>query len=154
MGTNRKDLELLIHLAEGGHIKPNSSIIEIGAQQLSNSFLSSVDSIRKLEALLNSPRTYKLPEKPPSRITPEGVELLSPDAPMARDFWISLGFEYSAVDVDGSPGSIPLDLNYDPAPQALKGKFEIVTNFGTTEQSAISSTPSKSCTISPLPARS
>lgn len=133
MGTNHKDLELLIRLAEQGHIKPNSRIVEIGAQQLSNSFLGSVDAIRKLEALLNSSRTYKLPEKPQSRFTPEGVELLSPDAPMARDFWISLGFEYSAVDVDGSPGSIPLDLNYDQAPQALRGKFDIVTNFGTTE---------------------
>jgi hypothetical protein len=35
--------------------------------------------------------------------------------------------------VDGSPGSIPLDLNYDQVPAQLRSKFGLVTNFGTTE---------------------
>jgi hypothetical protein len=62
-----------------------------------------------------------------------GAEFQDSDAPFARDFWISLGFDYAAIDVDGSPGSIPLDLNYDQVPDALQSKHGLVTNFGTTE---------------------
>lgn len=52
---------------------------------------------------------------------------------MARELWEWLGFSYASIDIDGSPGAIPLDLNYDDAPAAMRGKFNIVTNYGTTE---------------------
>lgn len=58
------------------------------------------------------------------------------DATAARDFWTWLGFKYAAIDIDGSPGSIPLDLNYDSAPSHVLGKYQLVTNFGTTEHVA------------------
>jgi hypothetical protein len=38
--------------------------------------------------------------------------------------------------IDGRPGSIPLDLNYDPAPNESLGKYQLVTNFGTIEHVA------------------
>ena len=63
-------------------------------------------------------------------VTPEA------DAPAARAFWKWLGFDYAAIDIDGSADSIPLDLNYDHAPRAAKGKYHLVTNYGTTEHVA------------------
>ena len=53
-------------------------------------------------------------------------------APFARDFWHWLGFQYAAIDIDGSPGSIPLDLNFDSIPTEHNGRYSLVTNFGTT----------------------
>ena len=57
-------------------------------------------------------------------------------APLARGFWTWLGCTYAAIDIDGTPGSIPLDLNVDDAPAAARGAFHLVTNFGTTEHIA------------------
>src|SRR5581483_6180040 len=79
------------------------------------------------------------------------------DTLSARDLWVWLGLEYATVDLDGnrnsirfdrrdlwlwlgfdcaamgSAGSIALDLNYDKAPPYAVGKYDLVTNFGTTE---------------------
>jgi hypothetical protein len=57
-------------------------------------------------------------------------------APLAREFWTWLGLNYASIDIDGSPGSIALDLNYDEVPAELVGRYDIVTNFGTTEHVA------------------
>lgn len=51
----------------------------------------------------------------------------------ARRLYEALGLEYDCVDVDGRVGSIVLDLNFDPVPQAHKGKYGLVTNHGTSE---------------------
>src|SRR5712691_6610051 len=64
------------------------------------------------------------------------MEHLDPSAPPARDFWTWLGFEYAAIDVDESPGSIPLDLNVDSVPLETRETFHLITNFGTTEHVA------------------
>src|SRR5579862_2957680 len=133
MGVNRKDLHLLARLAEQKHIKRGGKIVEIGAQQLSNSFLRSEDLVRKVEAALGVAYPYPLPTPGPVVLAAGGIELQDSAAPFARSFWASLGFEYSAIDVDGSPDSVPLDLNFDEAPAALKSKYDLITNLGTTE---------------------
>lgn len=133
MGISRGDLEVLVHLREQGHLPLNSYVAEIGAQQLSNSFLRSTDLIRKAEEAFGAAHRYFISPPGPSTLSTEGQELLSSDAPFARDFWISLGFEHTAIDVDGSPGSIPLDLNFDTVPDEMLHKYGLVTNLGTTE---------------------
>jgi hypothetical protein len=133
MGVSRKDLELLVRLADNGHIRPRGRIIEIGAQQLSNTFLRSEDLLRKLEAVLGVAHPYALPAPGPVRLGAGQYELQDSAAPFARPFWESLGFDYAAIDVDGSSGSIALDLNFDEVPLSLKGKYDLVTNLGTTE---------------------
>ena len=133
MGINRKDVELLIHLQQQKYIPLNPHVVELGTQQLSNNLLRSEDLVRKAEAAFGAPHPFPLPAPLPATVAAEGNELLSVDAPFARDFWLSLGFEYTAIDVDGSPGSISLDLNYDHVPPELLGKYGLVTNFGTTE---------------------
>jgi hypothetical protein len=133
MGINSKDLQLLVRLAEEGHIHGAGRVIEIGAQQLSNSFLRSVSQVRNAEAIFGARRPFALPDPGPAMRGPGSIELLDSKAPFARDFWISLGFDYAAIDVDGSPGSIPLDLNFDSVPAELRSKYNLVTNLGTTE---------------------
>ena len=111
----------------------NCFVVEIGAQQMSNNFLRSEDLVRKAEALFGATRPFAMPAPGRSISSAEHNELLSSDAPFARDFWVALGFEYTAIDVDGSPGSIPLDLNYDQVPGTLQNRYGLVTNLGTTE---------------------
>jgi hypothetical protein len=64
-----------------------------------------------------------------------------------REFWKWLGFDYAAIDIDGSLGSTPLDLNYYPAPNESLGKYQLVTNLARSSTLPISSTPSRSSTI-------
>lgn len=65
-----------------------------------------------------------------------GLEHLSQDAPYARSFWEWIGYHYTLIDIDGSPGSISLDLNCDSVPYEHWKRYEMVTNLGTTEHIA------------------
>jgi hypothetical protein len=49
-----------------------------------------------------------------------------------KEFFELLGFRHTSIDINGKDGTLPLDLCY-PIPGNLKGKFSVVTNFGTTE---------------------
>jgi hypothetical protein len=136
MGLGADTLEMLVWLHAEGHLRASRSVMEIGAQQLSNNFLEAKDRIELVGKVFKIPTTCPLPEPTPSYIVHGDLEHLPEDAPRARDFWAWLGFDYAAVDFDGSPGSIPLDLNFDPAPKPHVGKHQLVTNFGTTEHVA------------------
>ena len=108
--------------------------------------------VRSFRAQLGVSSAFTMPAPTPVVIQPGDAELLNVEAPFARDFWISLGFDYTAIDVDGSPKTIPLDLNFDSIPETLRKKFDLVTNFGTTDISATDSMPSKQSTTWPRPA--
>jgi hypothetical protein len=136
MGISSGDLDILIRLKEEGHLPDRASIIEIGAQQLANSFLEGRKAIDRFAHLFGVTRPCPLPGPNSTHIVHGQLEHLDPDAPRAHIFWTWLGFEYASVDIDGSPDSIALDLNYDPAPERAKGKYQLVTNFGTTEHIA------------------
>ena len=51
----------------------------------------------------------------------------------ARLLYEGIGITYGCVDVDGRVGSVVMDLNFDAVPEAHKGKYGLVTNFGTSE---------------------
>jgi hypothetical protein len=63
-------------------------------------------------------------------------DLLAPEAPYAKALWDWLGCPYIAVDIDGSPHALPLDLNFDEVPAEHKGRYQLVMNLGTTEHVA------------------
>src|SRR4051812_30260150 len=48
----------------------------------------------------------------------------------ARRLYEALGLAYSCVDVDGRVGSLVLDLNFDPAPDDHRNRYDLVTNHG------------------------
>lgn len=136
MGIGEQDLDVLLRLREEGHIPDQASVIEIGAQQLANNFLKAGHKIEAAGQCFGARGELRLPEPMPSVIVHGGTEHLDAAAPLARDFWRWLGFDYASIDIDESPDSIPLDLNYDDAPTGAVGKYQLVTNFGTTEHIA------------------
>lgn len=136
MGISLKDVQLLIRLREDGYLPDRASVIEIGAQQISNSVLRNSSEVERLGRLFGTKSLAPLPSPLASQVGPDGHERLSPDATLARELWTWLGFSYASIDIDGSPGAIPLDLNFASVPPKLLGKHHLVTNFGTTEHVA------------------
>jgi hypothetical protein len=132
MGMGASTLPLLMALKRRGYIPNGSAVIEIGAQQLDESFVGATDDIAA------TGRSFGITSPPPSFAWtgPRSDTNVLAGAPLARDFWTWLGLNYASIDIDGSPGSIPLDLNYDEVPTELVGRYDIVTNFGTTEHVA------------------
>jgi hypothetical protein len=135
MALSSDTIEILTRLKAGGYLEGPRSVAEIGAQQLANSFLQR-ERLLALAQVFEISAPCPLPEPIPTEKAHGELEHLRPEAPAARDFWVWLGFSYAAVDVVGGPDSLWLDLNYDPAPTAARGKFQLVTNFGTTEHVA------------------
>ena len=137
MGLSLKDIELLIRLREGGNLPDRASVIEIGAQQISNSVLRNRPQIERLGSLFNVKSPPPIPEPLQATIGPDGHERMSAGSASWRAaLWTWLGFSYASIDIDGSPGAIPLDLNSASVPPELVGKHHLVTNFGTTEHVA------------------
>jgi methyltransferase family protein len=135
MGVKVDDLRLLMWLKAQGHIPEKSSVIDLGVQQLTDCFLAAGAELETMQRLFHLDMLCPLPQ-PLLPVVDGEPKNLDPAAPLARDFWAWLGVDYAAIDIDGSPGSIPIDLNYDDVPADAKGKYQLVTNFGTTEHVA------------------
>jgi len=133
LGISLSTIELLIQLRRAGHLAPGGAVVEIGAQQLGSTFFGDPERLAELGRLFGVDRPFSVPTAPLAQQTTQIIDF---SAPFARDFWHWLRLQYAAIDIDGSPESIPLDLNYDSVPPAAKGKYQLVTNFGTTEHVA------------------
>jgi SAM-dependent methyltransferase len=126
MGIGVAILREIISLKSAGRLDHATRVVEIGAQQLADNLLAATDDLREV---------YRLFGREPVNLgTPVGIENFQARAPAARLFWTSLGFEYAAVDLVGD--AIRIDLNREPAPAEMRGRFDIVTNGGTTEHVA------------------
>jgi hypothetical protein len=137
LGISIGVIEFLIELRTAGYLTPGGAVIEIGAQQLGSTCLLHPDRLQHLGTLCGIRHPLSLPPADPVSPVWEGSsQVLDSNAPFARDFWRWLGFQYAAIDIDGSAGSIPLDLNFDSIPPEHEGKYNLVTNFGTTEHVA------------------
>jgi hypothetical protein len=136
MGIGYDTIGRLIELRLAGLLRRRTAVIEIGAQQLANNFLGNTENLKRLGAVLGIDKPFDFGAPAQGRIAHGGVEHLDSAAPPARLFWQWLGFEYAAIDVDGGAGSIPLDLNFDSVLPQQRGRYHLVTNFGTTEHVA------------------
>ena len=128
MGFSLADLHLVRRLKINGYLPAQSAVVEIGAQMVDKSVLDGLEALGKAFGV----------DAPCPLLAANGADL-GPHlagAPMAREIWEWLGLEYASIDIDGSPGSIPLDLNCDEVPDDAKSKYRLVTNFGTTEHIA------------------
>jgi hypothetical protein len=132
VGMGASTLPLLMALKRRGYIPNGSAVIEVGAQQLDESFLGAKNDIAAIG------RFFGITSPPPpfAWTGPRSDTNVLAGAPLAREFWTWLGLSYASIDIDGSPGSIPLDLNYEEVPAEFIGKYDVVTNFGTTEHVA------------------
>src|SRR6476646_7402365 len=136
MGAGWRDFDLILRLKDEGYISSGGAVVEIGAQQLSNDFLRNKERVKELAHAFGVTTSLDLPDPTEPVLLHGKLEHLDSNAPPARDVWTWLGYEYAAVDIDGSPGSIPLDLNFDEVPKKFKKHFQLVTNLGTTEHVA------------------
>jgi len=135
MGVNKSDIELLTALRYHGHIGDGAAVVEIGAQLFSRSLLIAPEPIDAICAAFGA-EPFRFGEATRDS-TPDGRgDAQGSNASYARALWEWLGCSYAAIDVDGSPGAIPLDLNCDRTPPDMIGKFDVVTNCGTTEHIA------------------
>jgi hypothetical protein len=135
MALNPREIFILWRLLEEQGLPRAGKIIEIGAQQLTEEFLRDREGIATLAHTLGIAAPLDL-RAPRERVLAGGSELLPGDAPPARLFWEWLGYDYASIDLDGSPGSIPLDLNFDQVPDEHLHRYDLVTNLGTTEHIA------------------
>jgi hypothetical protein len=134
MGLGAVFLGELIALKRSGTINGFTKVIEIGAQQLANSFLRAHTALDELYRLFDRPRPY-LGE--PQDVSHAGGPEIQPDsAPSSRQFWETLGFVYHSIEFAGHRDSIALDLNRDQVGLDLRGAFHIAVNTGTTEHVA------------------
>jgi SAM-dependent methyltransferase len=128
MGLDICFLDDLIDLKRIGALDGVRRVVEMGAQQLADTFLEGDASLNEIYRLFGTPRG--------DLGQPSGQENFTKKAPPARMFWTSLGLSYAAIDFDGHRDSHPLDLNKDQAPPQLRGAFDLVVNSGTTEHVA------------------
>jgi hypothetical protein len=102
-----------------------TKLIEIGAQQLSESLFQSTECLQELGDLYGA------------KIDDIGTPTSDfRSAPRSSRFWRALGFDYSAIDLDGSPEALAIDLNAEAVPEQMRGAFDFIVNTGTTEHVA------------------
>jgi hypothetical protein len=132
MGLDLLVFNDIVDLVGKGATKKHGKIVELGAQQISANLLFHPDAFAKSAAMhgVTSPLPAALLVDPSQ--SPLSNHLAA-DAPPARLLWEWLGYEYRSIDIDGSPGAIDLDLNFDSIPADMCNQFDLVTNFGTTE---------------------
>jgi len=125
MGLGNAFLDDLIELKRIGALRGLRSVVEIGAQQLSDTLIQS-PNLNEAAQLFNAA---------PLSFEPVGMENFTTTAPIAQPFWQALGFEHASIDLD-EKSTIRLDLNNDHVPEKLRGAFDLVINAGTTEHLA------------------
>jgi len=109
MGLEINFLNDLTNLKQRGALDGFSSVVEIGAQQLSNWFLRSNEALSKCYAAFNKPHIEL--GSPTEVGATDGVEHQSEENPSSRAFWQSIGFRYTSIEFDGHRDSVALDLN-------------------------------------------
>ena len=125
MGIGAGTLRMLLALKREGYVE-QLELIEIGAQQLDDTFVARAADIAAAGRLFG---------RNDARLALRAVHLSTPAIRLqARRACSGRGLVLPLIDIDGSPGSLSLDLNFDDAPIELVGRYDVVTNFGTTER--------------------
>ncbi len=136
MALGSSELQLLLRLKCDSMIVKPGAVMEIGAQQLSNTFLREREKIAELGRLFGAAKPFEVPAPTETVLAHGSYEALLPEAPRSRPFWEWLGFLYASLDIDGSPDALPVDLNYDAVPAEARNRFNLIVNAGTTEHVA------------------
>lgn len=119
MGLGPPILELYRQLKVLGAFEGIRGVLELGSQDF---WCPQQNVIRALFS------AFDRPEPPVELLLTTNAKQLP-----ARRLYEALGFEYRCADVDGRDGSLVLDFNFDSAPAEHIGKYELVTNHGTSE---------------------
>jgi hypothetical protein len=122
MGLGLALLRDLIELKRRGFLDCVQNVIEIGDQQLNDSLIEAPE-LTELYRLFGR-------DDPPV-LAAVGSENFTEQAPSSLAFWQGLGLNRTAVDIVGN--AIRIDLNSGRVMRALRGKYDLLINAGTTE---------------------
>jgi len=135
MGLSKSAIAIFHWLKNNDLLNTGDAVAELGSQQINNDIIQDKYSIDKLSELFGVPPFsekfgWEIHEQ---KYLASGIPHLPGGAPFARELYEHLGLKYLCVDFDETPHSIKMDLNYDSVPKNQKGKYALVTNFGTSE---------------------
>jgi SAM-dependent methyltransferase len=119
MGLGPSVLELYRQLKILGAFGCLRDVMELGSQDF---WCPQQNLVRALCSAFDRP-------EPP----PELLLTTNTNQRPARLLYEALGLNYHCVDVDGRAGALALDLNFDAAPAEHVGRYDLVTNHGTSE---------------------
>jgi hypothetical protein len=119
MGLGPPILALYRQLKGLGAFEGINSVMELGAQ---NVWCPRAELVKNLFGAFDKP--------PP---TQEMLDRFANWKGSARELYTALGFQFHCIDVDPQFESIRLDLNFDECPPEHVGKYDFVTNHGTSE---------------------
>jgi hypothetical protein len=119
MGAHWQVMELYAQMGRMGVFREARAILDVGSCDVSCE--ENADPVARFLENVGKPHTLSAEDAPRYANGP------------ARRLFEALGYHYDCVDIDRRPGTIPLDLNYDSTPIAMKNFYDIVLNNGTTE---------------------
>lgn len=129
MALNALNIEMITRLRNEGHFVGTMSIAELGNQELSNEILE----IGRLDEIC---KAFGAPKR--NFLDPSPVEFgyTRPhdhkNAVDTRELWEWLGFSHTRIAIEDGQNIVPLDLNFDNVPEAIRNTFALVTNIGAT----------------------
>ena len=129
MALNALNIEMITRLRNEGHFVGTKAIAELGTQEISNEMLEPGRLDEICEAFGASKRNF---------LDPSPVEFgyMRPHDHKktvdTRELWEWLGFSHTRITTEDGQNVVPLDLNFDNVPQAMRNTFALVTNIGTT----------------------
>lgn len=121
MGASTKTLLRLVSLRRAGLLGPGSRMVELGAQNLH------CGGGKADLATFVSDFTGK-----PCRLDDATLSALASGGPMSQ-VMRHVGIDYLALDIFEYESTMLFDLNTDSVSEEMRGAYDLVTNFGTTE---------------------
>jgi len=119
MGLGPPILALYRQLKGLGAFDGISSVMELGAQ---NVWCPRPELVRNLFRAFDKPEPAQ-----------DMLDRCANWKGSAQELYAALGFDFHCIDVDPQFNSIRLDLNFDVCPPEHMGKYDFVTNHGTSE---------------------
>jgi SAM-dependent methyltransferase len=128
MGVGAKNLIRILDLCSRGVLPPGAGILEFGAQRIrcAGAEESVVAEFHRFftERRQAGWNAASLSKAEIAALAREGF---------SASLFRACGFGYQALDIFDGDGVMLFDLNIQEAPRDMIGKFDLVTNFGTTE---------------------
>lgn len=132
MGLSHGTLLRYCNYVESGLLPKKMVMLELGRQQLNDMVFLYPECVEKLCALLGKKSFLDVCDYRPRSASDEAnANPHHDECPFAEALFRHLGAEYEAVDM--VPGCTRMDLNTDSVPDDKRGRFNLVTNYGTTE---------------------
>ena len=119
MGIQELELSAIARMAKKGMLPLGGNIAEMGAQQLHLS--------GRTDPVLFFLRNFSV-----DSVDSESLAQMANNG-FAGELFKKSGFQYTSFDVAPSPYNTKFNLNVDALPDSHIGKYDLVTNFGTTE---------------------